>query len=92
MNKKSYFGKFGGQYVPETVMSALIELENEYNKLKEDKKFKEGELVFYSLQNIYYNSDYDDVVFPFNITWDLNTKKAIELLGEDYFKYSQIYF
>ena len=55
--------------------------------LKEDKKFKEGELVFYSLQNIYYNSDYDDVVFPFNITWDLNTKKAIELLGEDYFKY-----
>lgn len=41
MNKKSYFGKFGGQYVPETVMSALIELENEYNKLKEDKKFYE---------------------------------------------------
>ena len=41
MNKKSYIGKFGGQYVPETVMSALIELENEYNKLKEDKKFYE---------------------------------------------------
>lgn len=55
--------------------------------LKEDKKLKEGELVFYSLQNIYYNSDYEDVVFPFNITWNLNPKQAIQLLGEDYFKY-----
>ena len=26
-NKKSYFGEFGGQYVPETVMTALFELE-----------------------------------------------------------------
>ena len=39
MNRKSYFGKFGGQYVPETVMSALIELETEYSKLKEDRDF-----------------------------------------------------
>ena len=33
------FGKFGGQYVPETIMHALIELENEFNKAKADEKF-----------------------------------------------------
>ena len=29
-NTKAYFGKFGGQYVPETAMYALTELEKEY--------------------------------------------------------------
>lgn len=38
-NKKAYFGDFGGQFVPETLMSALIELENAYNDLKNDKDF-----------------------------------------------------
>jgi tryptophan synthase beta chain len=36
---KGRFGKFGGQYVPETVMSAVIELEAEYNKVKVDPEF-----------------------------------------------------
>ena len=40
-NKKAYFGKFGGQYVPETAMFALIELEKEYEKVKNDKDFQE---------------------------------------------------
>lgn len=53
---------------------------------KEDKSFKEGELVFYSLQNIYYDSDFEDTIFPFNITWDLSLDKARDLLGV-YFKY-----
>ena len=39
MNKK--FGEFGGQYVPETLMNALIELEKEYITAKEDKKFQD---------------------------------------------------
>lgn len=41
--KKNFgrFGKFGGQYVPETVMHALIELEKNYNEVKNDKKFIE---------------------------------------------------
>ena len=30
MTNKAYFGNFGGQYVPETAMFALIELEKEY--------------------------------------------------------------
>ena len=34
MTNKAYFGNFGGQYVPETAMFALIELEKEYQKAK----------------------------------------------------------
>ena len=41
-NKKSYFGEFGGQYVPETVMTALFELEKAYEELKDDKEFHEN--------------------------------------------------
>ncbi|MBV4430544.1 tryptophan synthase subunit beta [Clostridium tyrobutyricum] len=33
------FGKFGGQYVPETIMNAITELEEEYNKAKNDENF-----------------------------------------------------
>lgn len=35
------FGRFGGQFVPETLMNALIELEEEYVKAKQDEEFKE---------------------------------------------------
>lgn len=45
-NHKGRFGKFGGQYVPETVMPALIELEQHYRILKEDAGFQE-ELTYY---------------------------------------------
>ena len=30
------FGKFGGQYVPETLMNELIRLEEQYNYYKND--------------------------------------------------------
>ncbi|MGJ7043992.1 tryptophan synthase subunit beta [Thermoanaerobacterium thermosulfurigenes] len=33
------FGKFGGQYVPETIMNALIELEDEFYKAINDENF-----------------------------------------------------
>jgi len=36
---KSHFGKYGGRYVPEMLMPALIELEKEYEKAKKDPKF-----------------------------------------------------
>lgn len=39
MNKKGRFGEFGGQYVPETVMNAVHELEDAYNKYKNDPDF-----------------------------------------------------
>lgn len=35
------FGKFGGQYAPETIMNVLIELEREYEKAINDEKFIE---------------------------------------------------
>ncbi|MDN5276857.1 MAG: tryptophan synthase beta chain [Clostridiales bacterium] len=35
------FGIFGGQYVPETVMNALIELEREFNAAIQDEDFME---------------------------------------------------
>lgn len=41
MNKTGRFGEFGGQYIPETVMTAVQELEEAYNKYKDDEEFKE---------------------------------------------------
>jgi len=39
-DKNGHFGEFGGRFVPETLMSALIELEREYRRLKKDRNFK----------------------------------------------------
>lgn len=36
---KGRFGVYGGQYIPETLMNAVIELEEAYNKYKEDPEF-----------------------------------------------------
>ena len=41
MNEKAYFGKYGGQFVPETAMFALEELENAYNNLAQTSEFKD---------------------------------------------------
>ncbi len=38
--KKGRFGIHGGQYIPETLMNAVIELEEAYNKWKDDPEFK----------------------------------------------------
>lgn len=35
------FGKFGGRYVPETLMNALIELEEAYKKYSKDERFQQ---------------------------------------------------
>nr|WP_314883273.1 tryptophan synthase subunit beta [uncultured Campylobacter sp.] len=41
MNKKAYFGSFGGQFVPETAMFALEGLEDAYNTIAQTKEFKD---------------------------------------------------
>ena len=41
MNEKAYFGKYGGQFVPETAMFALEELENAYNNIAQTSEFKD---------------------------------------------------
>ncbi|MGI6561980.1 MAG: tryptophan synthase subunit beta [Clostridia bacterium] len=38
---KGRFGIYGGQYIPELLMNAVIELEEAYNRLKNDPKFNE---------------------------------------------------
>ncbi|MFH0771279.1 MAG: tryptophan synthase subunit beta [Candidatus Omnitrophota bacterium] len=38
-DSKGHFGVFGGKYVPETLMSALSELETQYIRAKTDKQF-----------------------------------------------------
>jgi len=40
-NKKGYFEEFGGRFVPETLMYALKQLEEEYLKAKKDKTFQQ---------------------------------------------------
>lgn len=39
-DKNGYFGVYGGQFVPETLMHALFELEKLYSKVKRDSIFK----------------------------------------------------
>ncbi len=40
-DQKGRFGTHGGQYIPETLMNAVIELEKAYCYYKDDKKFNE---------------------------------------------------
>ncbi len=39
-NEKGYFGEFGGRYVSETLMPLILEVEKEYDKIKNDNNFK----------------------------------------------------
>jgi tryptophan synthase beta chain len=39
MNKHGYFGGFGGRFIPETLMNAVIELETAYEYYKNDPAF-----------------------------------------------------
>jgi tryptophan synthase beta chain len=39
-NNRGYFGQFGGRYVPETLMPALLELEQAYADARKDRSFQ----------------------------------------------------
>lgn len=45
-DEKGKFGVYGGRYVSETLMPALIELENAYLEIRDDQEFRE-ELEYY---------------------------------------------
>ena len=45
-DRQGYFGEFGGRFVPETLVSALEELERVYFETKKDKSFQK-ELSYY---------------------------------------------
>ncbi|AZV56578.1 tryptophan synthase subunit beta [Clostridium sp. AWRP] len=72
------FGKFGGQYVPETIMNAVMQLEMEFNKAIKDEKFIE--------EYRYYLKDYvgreNPLYFAKNFTEKLGGAK-IYLKRED---------
>lgn len=40
-DRRGHFGNYGGRYVSETLMSSLLELEAEYERLKDDRRFRE---------------------------------------------------
>lgn len=46
-NKKGYFGQFGGRFVPPALEMILERLTETYNKLKNDKKFKQDLIYLY---------------------------------------------
>lgn len=50
-DKNGHFGQFGGRYVPETLMPALLELEQAYEHYKNDKEFKQ-EFKYYLRQYV----------------------------------------
>ncbi len=40
-NERGYFGRYGGRFVPETLIPALAELEGMYSEVREDPEFQE---------------------------------------------------
>src|SRR6184192_1052471 len=45
-DRRGHFGPYGGRYVPETLMPALLELEQKYVHVKKDRGFQ-SELAYY---------------------------------------------
>ncbi len=72
------FGEFGGQFVPETLMNALIELEREYIKVKNDENFQ-NEYKYYVKE---YSGRPTPLYFAKNLTEKLGGGK-IYLKRED---------
>jgi tryptophan synthase beta chain len=66
------FGKFGGQYAPETIMNVLIELETEYEKAINDEKFVE-EYKYYLKE---YSGRETPLYFAKNLTEKLGGAKV----------------
>ncbi len=75
---KGRFNEFGGQYVPETLMNALQELEEEYEKAIDDEKFMD-EYKYYLKEYVGRPSSLD---YAENMTKDLGGAK-IYLKRED---------
>jgi tryptophan synthase beta chain len=50
-DKKGHFGQYGGRYVPETLMPALLELEQAYEHYRRDREFRQ-EYEYYLRQYV----------------------------------------
>lgn len=78
VEKKGRYGEYGGQYASETLMSALIELEEAFDRYKEDEDFL-NELDFYHRE---YTGRPSNLYFAKKMTEDLGGAK-IYLKRED---------
>jgi len=76
--KQGRFGDFGGRYIPETLVPAIEELEENYLKFKDDKNFKK-ELEYYLK---YYAGRPTPLYFAKNLTEKIGGAK-IYLKRED---------
>lgn len=47
VDELGFFGEYGGQYVPETLMPAIIELKRAYKKQKKIQSFKGNWNIIY---------------------------------------------
>lgn len=77
-SKEGRYGKFGGQYVPETLMTALFELETAYDEAMKDPTFTD-ELTYYLQQ---YVGRETPLYYAENLTKELDGAK-IYLKRED---------
>lgn len=77
-DERGHFGVYGGRYVSETLMPALINLERAYLEIKDDPKFKE-ELNYYLGE---YVGRPTPLYFAERMTWELGGAK-IYLKRED---------
>ncbi len=71
-SSKGRFGIHGGQYIPETLMNAVIELDEAYQRLKDDPQFN-AELT--DLYNSYANRP-SNLYYAANMTRDLGGAKV----------------
>jgi tryptophan synthase beta chain len=76
--KKGRYGIYGGQYIPETLMNAVIELEKAYNHYKNDDEFKNELSVLFNE----YSGRPSRLYYAKKMTEDLNGAK-IYLKRED---------
>jgi tryptophan synthase beta chain len=78
MNAKGRFSQFGGQYVPETLMNAIIELQDAYDYYKNDAEFNRELSQFFNS----YAGRPSGLYFAANMTKDLGGAR-IYLKRED---------
>lgn len=50
-DERGHFGEYGGRFVPETLMTAVLELEKSYNEVKDDAEFND-KLNYYLKQYV----------------------------------------
>jgi len=50
-DRRGHFGPYGGRFVPETLMPALLELEREYRRIRRDPEFRR-ELAWYLMEYV----------------------------------------